>query len=59
MSEPVQKRYIGDSVYAEDDGFSLVLTTENGYGPTNTIVLEPEIIAALGEYILAMTEARK
>lgn len=39
------KTYIGDSVYAEWDGYDLTLTTENGYpdAPGNRIVLEPEV----------------
>lgn len=35
------KTYIGDGIYAEWDGYTLVLTTENGYEATNTIVFEP------------------
>ena len=35
---------LGDSVYAQFDGFGIILTTENGLGPTNTIVLEPEVL---------------
>jgi hypothetical protein len=38
------KVYLGDSVYAQFDGFGIILTTENGLGPTNTIVLEPEVL---------------
>lgn len=45
MSNP--KAYLGDSVYAEYDGCGVILTTENGYGPTNTIVLEHETLRAL------------
>ncbi len=41
------KRYLGDSVYAEDAGHGIVLTTENGYGPSNRIFLEPEVLDAL------------
>jgi len=40
------KQYIGDSVYADFDGYSYILTTENGYGPTNTIYLEPAVLNA-------------
>ena len=44
----MSKTYLGDSVYAEWDEFNrLVLTIENGYGPSNTIVLEPEVLDAL------------
>lgn len=39
-----QKLYIGDSVYAEFDGFAVTLTTENGMGPSNTIVLERSVM---------------
>ena len=43
-----RKVYLGDSVYAElEAGGPITLTTENGYGPSNTIVLEPEVYAAL------------
>lgn len=42
------KEYIGDGVYAEFDKYnSVVLTTENGIEVTNRIVLEPEVLAAL------------
>lgn len=41
------KVYLGDSVYAEFDGYAFVLTTQNDEsGPSNTIVLEPEILRA-------------
>lgn len=46
----VLKDYLGDSVYADFDGFNVVLTTENGDGPSNTIFLEPTVLAALDQY---------
>ena len=45
----MNKQYLGDSVYVEFDG-RFVLTTDNGYGPSNTIVLEPEVYEALTQY---------
>ena len=45
------KRYIGDGVYVDFDGFGLVLTTENGIEVTNTIILEPEVYSALVQYV--------
>lgn len=45
------KQYLGDSVYAEFDGFAIVLTTENGDGPSNTIVLEPQVLTALNNFV--------
>lgn len=49
------KAYIGDSVYADFDirDGSLILTTENGYGPSNTIYLEPEVWRLLILYVEA------
>ena len=47
----LNKQYLGDSVYAEHDGFSIILTTENDDGPpSHTIYLEPEVYKALVMY---------
>lgn len=46
-----QKVYLGDGVYVTFDGWSIVLTTENGVSITNTIFLEPEVIDALLAYM--------
>lgn len=45
------KEYIGDSCYVDFDGYALTLTTENGVDVTNTVVLEPEVYAALNRYV--------
>jgi len=50
------KAYLGDAVYADFDGYSIVLTTENGIETTNTIVMEPEVWAALKDYVAALKE---
>lgn len=42
-----KKQYLGDSVYVEYDGYGVWLTTENGFGPTNKIYLEPGSVEAL------------
>ena len=50
----MNKEYLGDSVYCKFDpafGDSLELTTENGLGPSNTIILEAEVIFALIEFL--------
>lgn len=49
------KRYLGDSVYAEFDGYQIDLTTENGLpgDPSNRIVLEPEV---MGELVVMVNE---
>ncbi len=48
MNNP--KEYMGDSVYAEFDGYSVTLTTENGCGPSNTICLEPVVLDAINRF---------
>ncbi len=48
----VPKDCLGDSVYAEQDDFgSIVLTTGNGYGQSNIIILEPSVLIALENYM--------
>jgi len=42
-----RKKYLGDAVYFEYDGYHVVLTTENGIRATNKICLEPEVIQNL------------
>ena len=46
------KDYLGDSVYADFDGYHVILTTENGHpdDPRNRIFLEPSVISGLQEY---------
>jgi hypothetical protein len=47
------KVYLGDSVYADWRGSDIILTVENrgrvqdGFGPSDEIVLEPEVFDAL------------
>lgn len=54
------KVYLGDAVYAEFDSYgALVLTTEDGISVTNRIVLEPEVIASLLDYLKRAREAAK
>lgn len=43
----MNKDYLGDSVYAESDNVGIKLTTDNGMGPSNTIILEVETLEAL------------
>lgn len=56
-SRPLGKIYLGDSVYVEVELGMLKLTTENGFGPTNTIYLEPEVFDALALYVKTVTAA--
>ncbi len=46
----MHKQYLGDSVYADFDGYGITLTTENGFGPSNTIYLESAVLQAMDDY---------
>ena len=45
------KRYLGDAVYVDFDGYYIQLTTEDGIRVTNRICLEDAVVAALLRYI--------
>ena len=47
------RRYLGDSVYVDFDGYGIVLTTNSGYpdDPRNRIVLEPDVLVAFERYV--------
>ena len=46
----IEKVYLGDGVYADFDGYHIVLTTEDGIETTNTIYLEAAVLNALNRY---------
>ena len=50
------KTYIGDSVYAEVVDGMILLTTENGYGPSNSIYLERQTYDELVRYVERVKE---
>lgn len=47
----MSKRYLGDGVYADHDGWHIVLTTEDGTRETNVIYIEPLVLAELEHFI--------
>lgn len=53
------KTYLGDSVYCEFDGYGFKLTTENGYGATNTIYMEPFVLNELETFVKFSMERAK
>ena len=55
----MEKRYIGDGVYVEFDGYGLVLTTEDGIGVTNRIVLEQEVYQSMVQYVADVIDAQR
>ena len=42
--------YIGDGVYVEYDGHSIILKANSHLEPTDTIYLEPAVLSALIKY---------
>lgn len=50
------KEYLGDSVYVDSTPFGIILATENGYGASNTIIMEPEVWQALVDYVNRLKE---
>ena len=58
----MSKTYLGDSVYVDsNDGFGIVLTTENGLptDPSNQIYLEPEVLGVLMAWLNNHSEVTK
>jgi len=53
------KQYIGDGAFADFDGFSIVLTTEDGISAQNRIVLEPAVWVSLKAYVTELTRKLK
>lgn len=51
MSTHKKSAYIGDGVYADFDGYDLILRTNDGLRDTNTVVLEPEVLANLTKWL--------
>lgn len=55
----IGKHYLGEGAYVEFDGYSYVLTTENGISVTNTIVLGPIEYEALVAFVERVAEAMR
>jgi hypothetical protein len=43
----MSKTHLGDAVFADHDGYHIVLTTEDGTRTTNRIYLDPGVFIAL------------
>ena len=46
-----KKRYLGDGLYVDFDGYHIVLTTENGISTTNKVCLDSAVMAAFLNYV--------
>ena len=46
-----KKRYLGDAVYVDFDGYHIVLTISDGVYDTDRICLDSSVVEALLKYI--------
>jgi hypothetical protein len=45
--------YLGDSVYAQNDGnYYIQVYLDNGIGPHNIIMMEPEVVLAFIRFVM-------
>ena len=47
----LERHYLGDGAFAMFDGSGIELTTSDGVQITNTVYLEPEVLANFIEYL--------
>lgn len=45
------KIYLGDGLYARDDGFQIWLTAEDGISIQNEVALEPAVLQSFIEFV--------
>ena len=50
-TDALRTRYLGDGVYAADDGFGIWLTAEDGISATDAIYIEPQVYRALAAFL--------
>lgn len=48
------KQYLGDSVYADYDGYQIQLYLDNGFGAKNEICMEPDVMHSFIAYAKRM-----
>lgn len=52
--EKIDKTYIGDGIYADDIGYAMILTTEDGISVQNVIHIEVRELKAINRYAEAI-----
>ena len=58
MKDEKPQEHLGDGVYAEFDGFGILLKANDHRFPTDKIYLEPEVLTALNRFAERMAERR-
>lgn len=49
-----ERTYLGDAVYVEHDGYQVWLVTTDGIRDTNSIALEPSVLAAFEAWLKSL-----
>ena len=52
----IEKRYLGDGLYAEFDGYQIILSTERETGMKHWVALESSVMHALNQYVQYIRE---
>lgn len=55
----MDKKYLGDGAYVQYDGYSYILTTEDGISTQNIIVLDPDYMDELLRYVEKIKKQHK
>ncbi len=53
------REYLGDGLYADFDGYQIVLAANNGIHDTNVVYLEPEVLKKFYNYIEQIEKIKK
>ena len=57
MNDLTKPVYLGDALYAAYDGYQIVLYASNGETRTNTVYLEPAVLAQFFSYVDELKKA--
>lgn len=55
----IEKRYLGDGLYASFDGYHVVLSAENGTYATDTVYLDDTVLVNFERYVADLKKAIK
>ena len=53
------REYLGDGLYADFDGYQILLAANNGIRDTNIVYLEPEVLKKFFAYVGVIERIKK
>ena len=53
------REYLGDGLYADFDGYQILLAANNGIVDTNVVYLEPEVLKKFFAYVVHIDHIKK